>query len=166
MDLAVSEPSQNCYNLEESISALVSPRVLLSLLSVCDYSLLKYDWTVKFCSIVHSGECNFSMFPDEATQHEMNCLVYIWMCHLDTGDPVRVNEGPQGLWVLCDWPTHHSWKGQVTKIVTREVVYYILSGIPRAPQKCFWSNLRVEFLGENHLFLFCEKVPNQTLWIS
>ena len=77
MDLAVSEPSQNCYNLEESISALVSLWVLLSLLSVCDYSILKYDWTVKFCSIVHSGECNFSMFPDKVTQHEMNCLVYI-----------------------------------------------------------------------------------------
>ena len=58
---------------------------------------------------------------------------------------------------------HHSWMGQSTKIVTREVVYYILSGTPRAPQKCFWSNLRVEFLGENHLFLICEKMPNQTL---
>ena len=62
--------------------------------------------------------------------------------------------------------THPSWMGQVPKIVTREVVYYILSGTPRAPQKCFWSNLRVEFLGENHFFLICEKVPNQTLWIS
>ena len=58
---------------------------------------------------------------------------------------------------------HPSWMGQSTKIVTREVVYYILSGTPRAPQKCFWSNLRVEFLGENHLFLICEKMPNQTL---
>ena len=54
--------------------------------------------------------------------------------------------------------------GQSTKIVTREVVYYILSGTPRAPQKCFRSNLRVEFLGKNHFFLF--EVPNQTLWIS
>ena len=50
--------------------------------------------------------------------------------------------------------------------MTREVVYYILSGTHRATQKCFRSNLRVEFLGENHLFLICEKVPNQTLWIS
>ena len=58
---------------------------------------------------------------------------------------------------------HHSWMDQSTKIATREVVYYILSGTPRAPQKCFWSNLRVEFLGENHLFLICEKMPNQTL---
>ena len=32
------------------------------------------------------------------------------------------------------------------------MVYYILSGTPRSPQKCFWSGLRVEFSGENHLF--------------
>ena len=65
--------------------------------------------------------------------------------------------------IVCNAVTHHSWMGQSTKIVTREVVYYILSGTPRAPQKCFWSNLRVEFLRENHLFLICEKMPNQTL---
>ena len=28
-----------------------------------------------------------------------------------------------------------------------------LSGTPRSTQKCFWSNLRVEFSGENHLLL-------------
>ena len=49
------------------------------------------------------------------------------------------------------------------KIMTRELVYYILSGTPKATQKCFWSNPRVKFLGENHLFLICEKMPNQTL---
>ena len=48
--------------------------------------------------------------------------------------------------------SHHSWMGQSTKIATREVVYYILSGTPRASQKCFQSNLRVEFSGGNHLF--------------
>ena len=34
---------------------------------------------------------------------------------------------------------------------------------PRAPQKCFWSDLRVEFSEENHLLLICVKMPNQTL---
>ena len=61
---------------------------------------------------------------------------------------------------------HPSWMGHLPKIVTGEVVYYILSGTPRAPQKCFWSHLRVEFSGENHLFLICGKMPNQTLWIT
>ena len=42
--------------------------------------------------------------------------------------------------------------GIVSKIMTRQVVYYILSGTPRASQKCFQSNLIVEFSGENHLF--------------
>ena len=70
------------------------------------------------------------------------------------------------LWQLMttyDNLSHPSWMGQSTKIMTREVVCYILSGTPRAPQKCFRSNLIVEFLGENHLFLICEKMPNQTL---
>ena len=56
--------------------------------------------------------------------------------------------------------------GHLPKIVTGEVVYYILTGTPRAPQKCYWSGLRVEFSGENHLFLICGKMPNQTLWIT
>ena len=46
--------------------------------------------------------------------------------------------------------THPSWMGQVTKIMTREVVYYILSGTLRGTQKCLWSNLRVEFSGDIH----------------
>ena len=49
--------------------------------------------------------------------------------------------------------------GQSTILVNQEVVYYILSGTPRSPQKCFWSDLRVEFLGENHLLLICGKMP-------
>ena len=67
------------------------------------------------------------------------------------------------------WPsvrvciTHPSWIGHLPKIVTGEVVYSILSGTHRAPQKCFWSGLRVQFSGENHLLLICEKMPNQTL---
>ena len=56
--------------------------------------------------------------------------------------------------------------GHLPKIVTGEVVYYILSGTPRAPQKCFWSDLRVEFSGENHLLLICVKMPNQTLQLT
>ena len=56
--------------------------------------------------------------------------------------------------------------GHLPKIVTGEVVYYILSGTPRAPQKCFWPHLRVEFSGENHLLLICGKMPNQTWWIT
>ena len=46
---------------------------------------------------------------------------------------------------------HHSWMGQSIKIMSREVVYYILSGTPRAIQNCFRTNLRVEFFGEKHL---------------
>merc|ERR1712051_205643 len=42
----------------------------------------------------------------------------------------------------------------------------LLSGTPRATQKCFRSNLRVEFSGENHLFLICGKMPNQTLQLT
>ena len=68
--------------------------------------------------------------------------------------------------VLQTRNTHHSWMGQVTKIVTGEVVYYILSGTSRAPQKCFWSHLRVEFSGENNLLMICGKMPNQTWWIT
>ena len=56
--------------------------------------------------------------------------------------------------------------GHLPKIVTEEVVYYILSGTPEAPQKCFWPHLRVEFSEENHLLLICGKMPNQTLWIT
>ena len=52
------------------------------------------------------------------------------------------------------------------KIMTRELVYYILSGTPKATQKYFWSNPRVKFSGENHLFFICGKMPNQTLWIT
>ena len=61
---------------------------------------------------------------------------------------------------------HPSWKGHSTIFVNREVVYYILSGTPRSTQKYFWSNLRVEFLGENHLLLICGNIPNQTFWIT
>ena len=56
--------------------------------------------------------------------------------------------------------------GQSTILVNQEVVYYILSGTPRSTQKCFWSDLRVEFSGENHLLLICGKVPNQTLQLT
>ena len=62
--------------------------------------------------------------------------------------------------------THPSWMGHLTIFATREVVYYKLSRTPRSAQKCFWSNLRVEFLGENHLLLICGKIPNQTFWIT
>ena len=51
-------------------------------------------------------------------------------------------------------------------VESREVVYYILSGTPRSPQKCFWSDLRVEFLGENHFLLICGKMPNQTMQLT
>ena len=45
--------------------------------------------------------------------------------------------------------------------MTGEVVYYILSGTPRTPQKCIWSHLRVEFSGENHFFYLWENAkPN------
>ena len=76
-----------------------------------------------------------------------------------------------GIWVqiccsLVTCNTHPSWMGHLPKIVTREVVYYILTRTPRAPQKCYWSGLRVEFSGENHLFLICGKMPNQTWWIT
>ena len=59
-----------------------------------------------------------------------------------------------------------SWMGHLPKIVNGEVVYYILSGTPRATQKCFWTGLRVEFSGENHLLLICDKMPNQTLQLT
>ena len=63
-------------------------------------------------------------------------------------------------------PTHPSWMGHSTIFATREVVYYILSGTPRSTQKYFWSNLRVEFSGENHLLLIWGKMPNQISWIT
>ena len=62
--------------------------------------------------------------------------------------------------------THPSWMGQPTILVNQEVVYYILSGTPRSTQKYFWSNLRVEFSGENHLLLIWGKMPNQISWIT
>ena len=56
--------------------------------------------------------------------------------------------------------------GHSTIFVNQEVVYYILSGTPRSAQKCFWTNLRVEFSRENHLLLICGNIPNQTFWIT
>ena len=61
---------------------------------------------------------------------------------------------------------HPSWMCLPTIFVTREVVYYILSGTPRSAQKYFWSNLGVEFSGENHLLLIWGKIPNQIFWIT
>ena len=66
----------------------------------------------------------------------------------------------------ASWSPHPSWIGHSIYFATREVVYYILLGTPRSPQKCFWSGLRVEFSGENHLLLICGKIPNQTFWIT
>ena len=45
--------------------------------------------------------------------------------------------------------------------VQRSGILHIVT--PRATQKCFQANLRVEFSGENHLLLICEKMPNQTV---
>ena len=67
---------------------------------------------------------------------------------------------------LSETVTHPSWMGQSTILVNQEVVYYILSGTPRSPQKCFRTDLRVEFLGENHVLLICGNIPNQTFWIT
>ena len=46
--------------------------------------------------------------------------------------------------------THPSLDGHSRKIVTREVVYYILLGTLRSAQKCLWSNLRDEFSRDIH----------------
>ena len=46
--------------------------------------------------------------------------------------------------------THPSWTVRMTKVATREVVYYRLSGNPRGTQKCLWPNLRAPFLGDIH----------------
>ena len=46
--------------------------------------------------------------------------------------------------------THPSLKGISRKIVTRELVYYILLGTLRSAQKCLWSNLRASFFGDIH----------------
>ena len=59
--------------------------------------------------------------------------------------------------------THPSLKGISRKIVTRELVYYILLGTPRSVQKCLWSNLTADFLGDNHLFLICDQMTHQIL---
>ena len=59
--------------------------------------------------------------------------------------------------------SHPSLAGKSTKILTRELVYYILLGTPRSVQKCLWSNLTADFLGDNHLFLFCDQMTHQTL---
>ena len=45
---------------------------------------------------------------------------------------------------------HPSLDGHSRKIVTRELVYYILLGTLRSAQKCLWSNLRVEFSRDIH----------------
>ena len=46
--------------------------------------------------------------------------------------------------------THPSLDGHSRKILTRELVYYILLGTLRSAQKCLWSNLRVEFSRDIH----------------
>ena len=51
---------------------------------------------------------------------------------------------------------HPSWMGHLPKIVTGEVVYYILSGTPRAPQK--WGLVRSES------WIFRRKSPFIDLW--
>ena len=56
--------------------------------------------------------------------------------------------------------------GHSINFATQEVVYYILSGTPRSTQKCLWSDLRVEFLGENHFLLIFGKMPNQTIQLT
>ena len=58
---------------------------------------------------------------------------------------------------------HPSLDGHSRKIMTRELVYYILLGTLRSAQKCLWSNLRADFLGEKHFFLIYTKLPNQTM---
>ena len=52
--------------------------------------------------------------------------------------------------MVRDCVTHPSWMGRMTKVVTREMVYYILSGTPRGTQKYLWPNLRASFLGDIH----------------
>ena len=61
---------------------------------------------------------------------------------------------------------HPSLNGRVAKILTRELVYYILLGTLRGSQKYHWPVLRVPFGGDIHLFLICEEIPNQILWIT
>ena len=56
--------------------------------------------------------------------------------------------------------------GHSTIFATQEMVYYILSGTPWSTQKYFWSDLRVESSGENHLLLIRGKMPNQISWIT
>ena len=63
----------------------------------------------------------------------------------------------------CTSISHPSLKGISRKIVTRELVYYILLGTPRSVQKCLWSNLTADFLGDNHLFLICDQMTHQIL---
>ena len=46
--------------------------------------------------------------------------------------------------------SHPSLDGHSRKIVTRELVYYVLLGTLRSAQKCLWSNLRVEFSRDIH----------------
>ena len=52
--------------------------------------------------------------------------------------------------------------GHSTIFVNQEVVYYILSGTPRSTQKYFWSDLRVEFSGENPAHKQSYILTNQT----
>ena len=47
-------------------------------------------------------------------------------------------------------------------VVSRELVYYILSGTPRSVQKYFCPNLTADFFGDNHFFLICDQNTNQT----
>ena len=47
-------------------------------------------------------------------------------------------------------------------VVSREVVYYILSGTPRSVQKYFCLNLTADFFGDDHSFLICDQITKQT----
>ena len=47
-------------------------------------------------------------------------------------------------------------------VVSREVVYYIMSGTPRGVQKYFCPNLTADFFGDNNFFLICDQITNQT----
>ena len=52
--------------------------------------------------------------------------------------------------LLLNKESHPSLDGHSRKIMTRELVYYILLGTLRSAQKCLWSNLRASFFGDIH----------------
>ena len=128
----------------------------------CDLCTISHWWHCPHCSL-HLILHLLSVVGEEATggaPHPVHLL------------GVR---GMPGIWYYVDWDPikswnihipHPSWMGQSAILATREVVYYILSGTLRSPQKCLWPHLRVEISGENHLLLIYGKTPNQTLQLT